>query len=237
MSEADEEPTSDGDPGTGEPPDPLVAPPETDGEDEGKTFTAEIRGVERVPAREVPEDYPTSIATAEALAVRLTVGGAADPVFLVYFEPPNGGSDDRLARLLALADRGEDADSLVGASLLLTIADGYYVPVVPDERARGNPNAVYGIFAGLLPSVVIALVGIFAPGAAFIGTTGFVLAWLVATFLLLPASLYVDAWHLRTTTGWGGVPAKWAAMAAVPGFNVLIVPLYLVGRENAEPVV
>lgn len=220
------------------PAEPIVAPPETDGEDEGKKFTATIREIERVPASEVPVGYPVSIDTAEALAVELTVDGSEKPVFLVYFETPERGPDDRFAKLSSLAGHPDsDPDNLLGESLLLTISDGYYMPVVPEESPRGNANAVYGVFAGLLPSLIIALVGLFSPGASFIATTQFVLAWVVATFLVLPVSLYFDAWNLRTTTGWGGTPRKWAAMAAVPGLNVLIVPLYLIARENAEPVV
>lgn len=220
------------------PTEPLTEPPETDGEHEGKTFTARVRSVERVRAREVPEDYPVAIETADALDVRLTVDGTEKPIFRLYFETADRGPDDRFAHLLELAGTPDsDPESLEGQSLLLTIRDGFYMPVVPDEQRRGNPYGVYGVFAGLAPSIIIALVGIFSPGAAFIASTPFVAGWLLAMFVLLPLSLYADAWHLRTTTGWSGDPRKWAAMAMVPGLNVLVVPLYLITRENAESVV
>jgi hypothetical protein len=220
------------------PAEPLVSPPETDGEDEGKTFTATVREITRVSADEVPADYPVSLETTQVLAARLTVEGTETPAFLVYFEPPTRGPDDRIERLLSLArDDPDDTDALAGRSLLLTISEGYYVPVVPEEGPRGTALAVYGVFAGLAPSLLVALVGLFSPGASFIGTSQFLLAWAVATFLVLPVSLYFDAWNLRTTTGWRGAPRKWAAMAAVPGLNVLAVPLYLIARENADPVV
>jgi len=220
------------------PAEPLVSPPETDGEDEGKTFTATVDEITRVPADEVPADYPVPIETTQALAAHLTVEGSETPTFLVYFEPPARGPDDRLARLLSLAGGDpDDPDTLVGRSLLLTIAEGYYLPVIPEESPRGTALAVYGVFAGLAPSLLVALVGLFSPGASFLGTSVFLLTWAVATFLVLPVSLYFDAWNLRTTTGWRGTPRKWAAMAAVPGLNVLAVPLYLIARENADPVV
>lgn len=232
------DPETGGDQAETVPESPLLSPPETDGEDEGKTFTATVREIERVPANEVPDDYPVSISTAEALAAELTVEGADEPVFLVYFETPERGPDERFRDLLGLAgDHAGDAGAMVGKTLLLTIADGYYMPVVPEESPRGNPTAVYGIFAGLVPSLVIALVGLFSPGASFIGSTEFMIAWLGGTFLLLPISLYLDAWNLRTTTGWSGTPHKWALMAAIPGLNVLAVPLYLIARENADPVI
>lgn len=216
-----------------EAPEPIASPPDTDGEDEGEQFTAVVREVEQVPASAVPAEYPAVIETAEALAVRLTVSGTDEPVFVCYFEPTDRGPDDRLARLLSVADVS-DPEGLIDHELLLTISEGYYLPVVPEGQPRGTPGAVLGIFAGLLPSAVIGLVGIFAPGAQFIGTTPFVAGWLVATFLVLPLSLYVDALHLQTTTNWTGKPQKWAAMAALPGLNIVVVPLYLIARENAN---
>ena len=234
--------TADSDPpgsdGDDLPAEPLVSPPETDGEDEGKTFTAAVDEITQVSADEVPADYPVTIETTQVLAAHLTVEGTETPTFLVYFEPPARGPDDRLARLLSLAGADtDDPDTLVGRSLLLTIAEGYYMPVIPEEPPRGTALAVYGVFAGLAPSLLVALVGLFSPGASFLGTSLFLLTWAVATFLVLPVSLYFDAWNLRTTTGWRGTPRKWAAMAAVPGLNVLAVPLYLIARENADPVV
>lgn len=214
---------------------PITSPPDTDGEDEGKQFTAVVREIERVPVSEVPTEYPINIETTEAVAVKLTVRKTDEPVFVCYFEPSDRGPDDRLTRLLAVAGVSDD-EGLIGNELLLTIAEGYYLPVVPDDELRGNAKAVYGIFTGLLPSAVIGLVGIFSPGATFVGTTPFVVGWLAATFLLLPLSLYLDALNLQTTTNWTGRPQKWAAMAVIPGLNVVIVPLYLIARENANRV-
>ncbi|WP_336328089.1 hypothetical protein [Halovenus sp. HT40] len=218
-----------------EPVEPIASPPDTDGEDEGEQFTAVVREVEEVPASNVPTDYPAGIDTAEAVAVRLTVRKTDEPVFVLYFEPTDRGPDDRLARLLAVAGVAS-AEELVDRELILTISEGYYAPVVPDGEPRGTASAVYGIFAGLAPSAVIGLVGIFSPGAAFIATTPFVVGWLAATFLLLPLSIYLDALNLRTTTNWTGGPQKWAVMAALPGLNIVIVPLYLIARENADQV-
>ncbi len=217
-----------------QPPKPITTPPDTDGEDEGKQFTAIVRDVEFVSASDIPAAYPVAIETAEAVAIELTVEGTDDPVFVCYFEPIDRGPDDRLARLLSVAGVEEPTD-LTGRPLVLEIVEGHYLPVIPERSPRGNANAVYGVFAGLMPSVVIGLVGIFAPGAAFIGTTPFVVGWLVATFLLLPVSLYIDALNLTTTTNWDGKPRKWAVMAALPGLNILAVPLYLIARENADP--
>jgi hypothetical protein len=235
--------TEDGDSAQDTPPDandgdefpaePIATPPDTDGEDEGKQFTAVVDEIETVSASAVPTAYPVQIETADAIAVRLTVRGTDKPVFVCYFESPHRGPDDRLARLLAVAD-GTDPEALVGAELLLTITDGYYVPVVPEGQPRGSKLAVIGVFLGLLPSILIGLVSIFAPNSGVLDTSAFVSIWLAATFLVLPISLYVDALNLQSTTNWTGRPRKWAAMAAVPGLNVLAVPLYLIARENAD---
>jgi hypothetical protein len=219
------------------PTEPIASPPDTDGEDEGEQFAAVVRNIERVSASEVPTEYPVAIETAQAIAVRLTVRGTETPVFVCYFEPTDRGPDDRLARLLTVAGApDDDAEGLLDNELLLTISEGYYVPVVPDGEPRGSETAVLGIFAGLAPSAVIGLVGIFSPGAEFITTTPFVAGWFVATFLLLPLSLYLDSLSLQTTTNWTGRPRKWAIMAALPGLNIIIVPLYLIARENADRV-
>ena len=229
---ADEDATDEDEPE--QPPEPITTPPDTDGEDEGEQFTAIVSTIDVVPTSDVPAAYPVAIETAEAVAIEVTVEGTDEPVFVCYFEPSDRGPDDRLARILSVAGV-EEVTELTGQGLLLEIADGHYLPVVPEQSPRGNAKAVYGVFAGLIPSVVIGLVGIFAPGAAFIGTTPFIVGWLVATFLLLPVSLYIDALNLATTTNWDGNPRKWAVMAAAPGLNILAVPLYLIARENADP--
>jgi len=221
---------------------PVVSPPavEDDGPhpSEGLQIRGEVTAVERVDADVVPAAYPAGVATNRALAVNVHIGGPDDVTLVVYFAVPRSGVDDRLDRLLALAELPPDrASELVGRSLLVTVEDGYYVPVVPGEPLRGSDRAVYGIALGLLPSLLVGLIGIFAPGSDVIASTPFVLAWLVGTFLLLPVSVYVDALHLRSTTNWTGTPRIWTVLSVIPPINVLAVPLYLVARENAQQIV
>ena len=203
---------------------------------EGLQIRGTVTAVDRVPERTIPSNYPVDISTQKAVAIELSIGGPEDVHVVIYFESPLRGVDERLSRLLTLTEGSPtDADDLESKSLLLTVQDGFYMPVVPAEPPRGSGKAVYGIFLGLLPSILIALVGIFSPGAGVITTTPFVLSWFLGTFLVLPASMYVDALNLRSTTNWEGTPRRWAILAAIPAFNVVVIPLYLIGRENAEP--
>lgn len=217
-------------------PERITRPPEGDSDVEGSQFSAEITGIETVSASVVPVDYPVEIATAEAVAIEFQV--TDESIIVTYLEPTDRGPDDRLERILALAETpGASVETLLGSELLLVVEDGYYMPVAPEGSPRGYPWAVYGIFLGLFPSLIIAAVGIFSPGASFIAATPFVVAWLVGTFLFVPVSLYFDAWNLRTTTSWNGAPRTWAGLSAIPGLNVIVVPLYLFSRESAHPIV
>lgn len=193
--------------------------------------------VDQVSADEVPEEFPHDITTEDALALRLVLVDAGEQTVTTYFEWPNPQPDERLAKLLDLLDIPTDrfAD-LHGADILLRTENRQYVPVLPEEAPKGDERGIYGILAGIAPSLVIALAGIFGFGGAIASTT-FVLLWLIATFAVVPASVYLDAWHLRTTTDWEGGPLFWATLSMIPGLNVLVVPAYLILRESAEPIV
>ena len=204
---------------------------------EGMRGRGEAIGVERVPTSEIPDDYPAEIDTEEALALQLSMVDADNETVVVYFEWPDQGTDPRLARLLSLRDIPMDRFADIhGETILLTIEDGYYVPVLPDEEPRGDSRSFYGIIAGLAPSLLIALAGIFGLGS-FVFNAPFFLLWLVSTLLILPASVYLDAWNLRTTTDWDGGPLFWAFFSMIPALNVMAVPAYLIIRENAEPII
>jgi hypothetical protein len=208
---------------------------ELQGTAEGMRGRGQAIDVEKVPASEVPEDFPAKIETEHALALRLSMIEANDQTVVTYFEWPEQGTDERLARLMELKDVPPDrfAD-LHGEKILLTIEEGYYMPVIPSEEPRGDDRAVYGIYAGLAPSVLILLAGLIGATGA-IATGSFFLLWVIATVIVLPISVYMDAWDLRTSTDWDGGPLFWTFMSAIPGFNMLAVPLYLLSRSNAEP--
>ena len=165
-------------------------------------------------------------------------GGAgpapADPAPIVaYFAWP-AGTDGRLSKLLELQGLDELA-GLHGETALLALEDDYYLPAVP-AAPRGDSRAVYAIYAGLVPHLVVALAGIFV-GLNALDSTAFVGAWAVATVLVLPVATYLDAAHLATTTTWTGRPVVWAVAAALPGLNLAVLALYLLRRRGVEPIV
>lgn len=203
---------------------------------EGMRAKAQAIDVEQVPASEVPEDYPVAIGTPDALELTLELLGQEGRTVLVYFEWPDQGPSDRLATLLELSDVAVDRfGDLHGKTILVTVEDGYYLPVLPEAGLRGDERAVYALAAGLVPPALVTFVGIFGIGTSLVVSTPFILLWLLSTFLIVPLALYSDAWYLRTHSDWDGGPLFWASMAVVPMLELVIVPLYLLARANAEP--
>lgn len=194
--------------------------------------------VGRVPASEVPADFPYDISTDDALALRLTLTDSGEKTVTTYFEwPEDGNPDERLQQLLEIKDIPTDRFADLHASnVLLTVENGHYVPWLPAEQPRGDPRAFYGILAGIAPSITIALFSFVGLGA-IVSTAPFFLIWVLCTFIVLPISIYVDAWNLRTTTDWDGGPLFWAFFALIPAINVIAVPAYLIIRESAEPII
>jgi hypothetical protein len=206
--------------------------PETTGLPEGLRLYGEVVGVERVPAGEVPETFPVAIWTDEALALRLDFS-RYDHRESTYFSLPETDDDDRLATLLDVHGTTDPSD-LSGQRVLVDVEDGHPMPVTRDGERRGDRRAFYGVLAGIGPSFIFTLLSFFGLADAVLSLVPFLL-YLFCTFVLLPPSLYVDAWYLRTTTDWEGRPLRWALLAVVPVVNIAIVPYYLITRENSRP--
>jgi len=203
---------------------------------EGTQVRGQAIDVERIPASEVPEDFPYDVGAGDALALTLEIDETEGKAATTYFGWPGGTPDERLGKLLQLCDVSPDrfAD-LHGENVLLEVEDGHLVPVLPREEPRGDDRAYWGILAGLVPSLLI-FVGGMADAGGFLFTQTFVLVWLLATFVVLPVSIYLDAWDLRTTTNWRGGPLFWAFFSMIPVLNIMAVAAYLVLRRNAEPI-
>lgn len=202
---------------------------------EGIRTRGQAIDVERIPLDDVPDEYPADIDTEDALALVLELVDADGQTVTVYFEWPERGTDDRLAKLLELRDVPIDrfAD-LHGETVLLTVEDGHYAPVLPKEAPRGSEHGVYGVYAGLGVNLLVAAAAILGLGN-IVASGGFVFLWLVLNLVVLPIGTYLDAWDLRTTTDWAGGPLFWGTLAAVPGLNVLVAAGYLIQRGSAQP--
>jgi hypothetical protein len=203
---------------------------------EGMRARAQAIDVEQVDSSAVPEDYPVAIETPDALELTLELPGEEGKIVLVYFEWPEQGVSDRLATLLELCDVPVDRfGDLHGKTILVTVENGYYLPVIPEEGLRGDPRAIYALAAGMAPPAIVTFVGIFGIGASAVFTAPFVVLWLLATLVVVPLALYSDAWYLRTHSDWDGGPLFWAALAVLPLVEIAVVPLYLFARGSAEP--
>lgn len=205
---------------------------------EGMQVRGQAIDVERIPAHEVPQGFPYDVGTDDALALTLELEETAGKTVTTYFEWPAEGTDDRLGTLLQLRDVPLDrfAD-LHGEEVLLEVEAGHFVPVLPEGEPRGDERAYWGILAGLFPSVLIAVAGVFGALGGFVASPTFLFLWLFATLVVLPVSIYLDAWHLRTTTNWRGGPLFWAFFGMIPALNVVTTAAYLVIRQNAEPII
>lgn len=190
--------------------------------------------VARVAAETVPEDYPITIGTPEALALSLELDGHEGTTVTTYFEFDESVADDRLARLLAIHDIPTDRfGDFHGEWILLTIEDGYFLPVVPAESPRGDSRGVYGILAGLALNLLVGTVVL--TGLNTLLSPPVVVVWLLVSVVGLPVATYLDAWYLRTHTDWGQGPAFWAMLSMLPGVNILTVLAYFWTRRQARP--
>lgn len=215
---------------------PTVDEAESGAEDtqiaEGLLVHGEVTDVERVDAAKVPPDHPLVDGEDGALAVDVALSPTESTIAYI---PGDGEADGRVATLRDLAEIGEDG-TLEGATILFEVVDGELLPVSQGETQRGSSLGFYGVLAGLAPSISIALFSFFGMEAA-VNTPVFWGLFLVCTFLVLPVSLYLDAWNLRTTTDWNGRPLVWTFLALVPPLYVVVAPYYLLARESARPLV
>lgn len=194
--------------------------------------------VERVPASAVPADYPVSIASETALRLRVlpddavTEGSGVEPWVYAAWPPDDDGP---LARLMALRDVDpESFADLHGERIPLAVEDGFLVLRVPPAGRRGSPLGVYGVLFGL--GVNLAALGLVAAGAgSLLASIPAVVVLVLANLVALPLGTYLDGWHLLGTTDWDHGPPFWAALALLPGINVLTTIAYLYTRQQAEP--
>lgn len=201
------------------------------GHPEGTRLDGRAVDVRKLSVSEVPAEYPIEIWTDDALALSVEVAdGETVPI---YFEWSETTTDDRLGSLLELRDIPPHrfAD-LHGEEIPLTVENGHYVPVTP-ANLRGDERGIYGVLAGFGVNLFVALTSFFGLGD-IVTSTAFVILWLVANFLVLPLSTFLDAWYIRSRTDWEGGPVFWATLAMIPAFNVLTVALYLARRGNAD---
>ncbi len=201
---------------------------------DGMHLRADVLAVERVAQSAVPDDFPVAIWTDEALALRIEL-----PYYSMeattYFSLPDTDPDDRLTDLLSLHNATEP-EELEGVGMLVEVRDGHCLPFLPEEDSRGDPRGFYGVFIGLAPSIALTVLPFFGLDVA-ITTPVFFAIFAICTFVILPLSIYLDGWYLRTASNWRGSPRKLALLSIIPPLYIIVAPYYLFTRENALPLV
>lgn len=203
-----------------------------------------IAGATKIPAGDVPDDYPWRITTDRALEIVVETEGGTVETFLEWPEP--GQEDSDVSRLLdALGRSPDEFASIYGDRVSLAAEAGYHV-VDLDAATAGATGAGSLDGAGAVErfrsldrtlQAVVAMVGLGAATflLAGVGATGGATSalgslLLFVSWLGIPASMYRDLQHVREDLGWDTDATPWVAGGLVPLFNVPVGTAYLIDR-------
>lgn len=194
-----------------------------------------IADAAKIPAGNVPEEYPVPIDTEQALRLDVDVGAEVVPVYLEW--PGEGEGSDHLDRLLdALGREPDEFANIYGDRVALDVVEGWH-GIDPDRtvalrgrrRASDDPSLRRTELA-LLASVATGLLAFPLAESGLPGVGGLGALLLVASWVAIPAVTYVDIERVRDYIGWERSSA-WLVGAIVPVGNVLAGSLYLVDRR------
>lgn len=196
-----------------------------------------VAGATRLPAADVPDDYPVDVGTGQALRLDVEAGGETVPTYLPWPDAADGSS--RLERLLqALGYDAAQFANVYGDRVALTPRDGWHVVDVegtrrlvrrPEHDPRGSrTRAYYGVAAalglGVLAWVLVSLSAESAASAA--------LALFAASYLGLPAAIYRDAGAADDQGVWSPRTPVWLAGSLVPAVRTGLGLVYLLRRRS-----
>lgn len=200
-----------------------------------------IAGATRLPAAEVPASYPAAVDTEEALRVDVDVGPETVSTFLPWPEDDVEGS--RLGRLLGALeyDAGQFAD-LYGDRVGLTSRDGWHridvertreLALRPDHSPQGSrTRAYYAVGAvtalSVLPTVLFSVA---SPDSSVLLSLA-ALGTFLATWLALPAAVFLDARTVEAADGWSPRVPFWVAASLVPFVRTGVGLVYLLRRRS-----
>jgi hypothetical protein len=210
-----------------------------------------IAGVAKIPAADVPDGYPVSIGTQQAL--RLDVETPEGETVATYIEWPDGDEDseaqrasnasgeqgdprasDHVERLLDALGRSHDEFANVyGDRVALDAVDGWH-GIDPDRTATlQRTNRTSSDDAPTLTrKLLAAAVGVGAVGYVLSNSLSNLAALLVlASWVAIAALLYTDGKRVTESTDWSPSYARWAAAALVPILNVSVGTAYLIERH------
>ncbi|WP_135853386.1 hypothetical protein [Halorussus salinus] len=187
----------------------------------------------KIPASEVPDDYPVPIETRRALQLNVeTPDGETVATYLEW--PEEGEESDHIDQLLDALGRSHDEFANVyGDRVALAAEDGWHgIDAEKTAAMRGAERASGDDSLDTSRNLVA--------GAVALGALGFVLtqplatvgAWLaILSWAAVPATIYYDANRVEDATGWSPETTRWVVGGFVPIFNVSVGLAYLVDRH------
>lgn len=192
-----------------------------------------VAGVSKVPADEVPAEYPVAIDTRHALHLEIDTVGSTVPVFLAW--PDEGETSDQLDGLLEALGRepGEFA-GVYGDRVALSTEDGWHT--IDVERTRRFHAAAATRADGSLDRTEYGVLAAVAVGVVPYLLLDTSLVWLVGLSLLvswigIPVAMYVDMERVKERLGWDTKRSTWLVGGILPLVNVPVGAAYLVDRH------
>lgn len=189
-----------------------------------------IAGATKVPASDVPADYPVPVGTDEALRIDVETGDGTATTYCEW----DGAETGHVARLLAALDR-EPADfaNIYGDRVALDAVDGHYGIDLAATRAlhgvddaRADPRVRRGRLAiaailgvGTLGLLLLSLGSDAGAGAVLLASVG------------LPPAIYLDLDRVREHVPWPTREWAWIVGSLLPLLNLSIAAAYLVERR------
>ncbi|NEU55298.1 hypothetical protein [Halorussus sp. MSC15.2] len=187
----------------------------------------------KIPASEVPDDYPVAIRTRQALQLNVeTPDGETVATYLEW--PGEDEESDHVGRLLgALGRERDEFANVYGDRVALDSENGWHG--IDAERTAAMRGAKLAAGDESLDRSRNLLAG--ALGAGLLAIPVGVLSEMFAGLLLMvslvgiPAGIYLDGKRLEDATGRSVKTALWTVGGAVPLLNYSVAIAYLLDRR------
>lgn len=203
-------------------------------EKSGKTYEqGNVGDVAKVPASDVPDDYPVPIRTRRAL--RLTVETLDGEAVATYLEWPDEDEEsDHVEQLLDALGRDHDEFANVyGDRVALAVENGWHcIDVEKTASMRGAKTAASDVSLDTTRNLVAGAIA--TGGLGFCLTESFPTlgpALMMVAWAAIPATIYCDGNHVENVTGWSPETTRWAAGSLFPIVNLSVGLAYLVDRH------
>lgn len=187
----------------------------------------------KVPATEVPDNYPVQIRTRQAL--HLDVETPDGETVATYLEWPSEDEDsDHVERLLDALGRSHDEFANVyGDRVALDAEDGWHgidlerTAALRSARLASGDESLDTTRKLLAGAIAVAVAGISLTNPLpDLGAPLMLLSWVA-----IPALLYYDGKRVEESTHWSPERLRWAAGGLIPLFNVSVGIAYLLERH------